>query len=98
MVLKNDGSFFFFFQLASETIAKYELPLPEVLQTLSKDQWKLMMKKAVREYWTRLLQSKVEIKSTFDRCNTVALHVGLTHPVWNSVKWTLREPQSKHVC
>ena len=75
--VENDGSFF---QFASETIEKYELPLPGVLQTLSKDQWKLTMKKVVREYWTRLLQSEAEIRSTLDRCNIVA------HPVWDSVK------------
>ena len=54
---------YFFFQLASETIEKYELPSPEVLQTLSKDQGELTMKKAVREYWTRLLQSEAEAMS-----------------------------------
>ena len=36
--------------------------------------------------WTRLLQREAEIRSTLDRCNIVALHVGLTHPVWDSVK------------
>ena len=71
----------FFFQLASETIEKYELH-----QTLSKGQWKLTMKKAVREYWTRLLRSEAEIRSTLDRCNIVVLHVGSTHLTWDSVK------------
>ena len=47
---------------------RYGLPDTETLKTLSKDQWKLMVKKAIRQHWTEQLCGEAETKSTLERC------------------------------
>lgn len=83
LVLQNEGSFF---RLASEAIERYDLPPIEELQKLSKDQWKSVTKKAVREYWTSQLQEEAASKSTLNHCHVMVLRMGLTHPIWDSVQ------------
>ena len=64
---------------------RYELPTVEEVQSLNKEQWKLTVKKAVKNYWTQLLQNEAETKSTLEWCAISSLQVGLTHPVWDTV-------------
>ena len=49
IILKNNGSFY---QRVLETMERYGLPDTETLKTLSKDQWILIVKKAIRQHWT----------------------------------------------
>ena len=83
IILKNDGSFY---QRVLDTMERYGLPDTETLKTLSKDQWKLIVKKAIRQHWTEQLRSEAETKSTLERCAISALRVGVTHSVWGTVK------------
>ena len=84
--LQNEGGFFFFFSGVSEAIERYDLPPIEELQKLSKDQWKSVAKKAIRENWTNLLQEEAASKSTLGHCHIMVLRIGLTHLVWDSVQ------------
>ena len=81
--LQNEGSFF---RLVSEAIERYALPPIEELQKLSKDQWKSVAKKAVREYWTNLLQVEAVSKITLGHRHVMVLRIGLTYPVWDSLQ------------
>ena len=69
-----------------ETMERYGLPDTETLKTLSKDQWKLIVRKAIRQDWTEQLRSEAETKSTMERCAISALRVGVTHSVWDTAK------------
>ena len=82
IILKNNGSFY---QRVLETMERYELPDTETLKTLSKDQWKLIVKKAIRQQWTEQLCGEAETKSTLERCAISALRVGVTHSAWDTV-------------
>ena len=65
MPMKNQGSIF---KQIMETMERYELPTLEEVQSLNKEQWKLKVKKAVKNYWTQLLQNEAETKSTLEWC------------------------------
>ena len=57
---------------------------------ISKDQWKINTKRAVRKYWTERLRLEYE-KSTLKYCNIPCLQIGRTHHVWDSIESTRLE-------
>ena len=81
--LKQEGSFF---KYIPGLIEKYCLPSPEEILLLSKEEWKLLVKRRLRVYWTEQLREEAEEKSTLERCHLDSLHIGVTHPVWETVK------------
>ena len=53
---------------------------------LNKEGWKLLVKGTLRVYWTEQLREEAGEKSTLERCHLNSLHMGFTHPVWDTVK------------
>ena len=72
--------------LLYELVEKYDLPPPSEITHLSKEQWKILVKKTIRCYWTEQLQREAGEKSKLERCHLDILHLGITHRVWDSVK------------
>ena len=66
-------------------LKKYELPGIDSLcnMDISKDQWKINTKRAVRKYWTEGLRLEAYEKSTLKYCNISCLQIGRTHHVWD---------------
>ena len=83
ITLLQDGSFF---EHVSGLLEKYSLPVPEKIVKMSREAWKLLVKKTLRVYWTKQLREEAGEKSTLERCHLDSLHMGTTHPVWNTVK------------
>ena len=52
-VMQHEGSFF---KIILELAEKYDLPTPNEMKNISKEQWKIMIKKTFRCYWTEQLQ------------------------------------------
>ena len=79
-----------FFTRVKHILTKYELPDIDSICELdiSKDQWKIKTKNAVRKYWTERLRQEAGEKSTLQYCNTTGLRIGQTHPVWDTVQST----------
>ena len=80
--LQNDGSFF---KNVRELIERYELPPPSEMRNMSRDQWKIRVKRTLRCYWTEQLQREAGDKSTLKYCNLDSMLMGTTHPVWDTV-------------
>ena len=73
-----------FFTRVQRMLKKYELPGIDSLcnMDISKDQWKINTKRAVRKYWTEKLRLEAYEKSTLKYCNISCLQIGRTHHVW----------------
>ena len=82
--LQNDGSFF---KNVREHIERYELPPLSEMRNMSRDQWKIRVKRTLRYYWTELhvLQREAGDMSTSKYCNLDSMLMGTTHPVWDTV-------------
>ena len=81
-MLKQNGSFFGYI---AGVIEKYHLPSANEILLLSKEGWKLLVKKTLRVYWEDQLRKEAEKKSTLERCHLDSFHIGSTHPVWDTV-------------
>ena len=66
-------------------IEKYNLPSVDEILILSKEGWKLLVKRTLRVYWEDQVRKEAEKKSTLERCHLVSFHIGSTHPVWDTV-------------
>ena len=68
-------------------LEKYQLPSLEELKIKqpSKDSWKSTVKEAVNKYWSELLKTEAQEKSTLQYLDINGLKIGETHPVWNSL-------------
>ena len=82
--LENPLSYFCRVQCVLE---KYQLPSLEELKIKhpSKDSWKCTVKEAVNKYWSELLKTEAQEKSTLQYLDINGLKIGETHPVWNSL-------------
>ena len=58
---------------------------------ISKGQWKIKTKTAVKKYWSETLRLEATEKSTIQYCNISCLGIGQTHPVWDSLESTRLE-------
>jgi hypothetical protein len=67
-------------------LSKYDLPTAwQVFSTRpSKDNWKLLVRRAVRNYWIHRITTDAEKKSTLEYLNINAYDPGRLHPVWSS--------------
>ena len=83
ITLLQDGSFF---EHVSGLLEKYSLPVPEKIVKMSREAWKLLVKQTLRVYWTKQFREEAGEKSTLEHCHLDSLHMGTTHPVWNTVK------------
>ena len=82
--LENPLSYFCRVQCVLE---KYQLPSLEelIIKHPSKDSWKCTVKEAVNKYWSELLKTEAQEKSTLQYLDINGLKIGETHPVWNSL-------------
>ena len=71
----------------SEILDLYQLPpLEHLYNNLpTKEVWKTTVKNAVFKYWTTILRSDLQNKSTMSFCNIHHLSVGKVHHVWDSI-------------
>ena len=81
-MLKQNGSFYGYI---ADAIEKYYLPSADEILLLSKEGWKLLLKRTLRVYWEDQLRKEAEKKSTLERCHLDCFHIGSTHPVWDTV-------------
>ncbi len=58
---------------------------------MSKDNWKLLVKKQVKNYWSSRLREDVSMKKTMNLCCVRQLQIGTTHPVWDTVESNLTD-------
>ena len=79
-----------FFTRVKHILAKYELPDIDSIcdMNISKDQWKIRTKTAIRKYWSEKLCLEAHEKSTLKYCNISYLQIGQTHQVWDSLEST----------
>ena len=66
----------------------YQLPSLRKLRTEipTKEQWKILVKRAVNEFWTDKLSTEAADKSTLCYLNTEPLKIGQTHSLWSSLE------------
>ena len=57
----------FFFKHKAVLTEKYDLPPPEVILLLNKENWKLLIKRTVRDCLTEQLREVAEERSTLER-------------------------------
>ena len=67
-------------------LAKYDLPTAwQVFSTKpSKDNWKLLVKRAIRDHWRQRIISGADEKSTLEYLNHDTYNPGSLHPLWLS--------------
>ena len=58
---------------------------------ISKEQWKIKTKTAIKKYWSKTLRLEAAEKLTLQYCNISCLGIGQTHPVWDSLEFTWLE-------
>ncbi|MCG8033679.1 MAG: endonuclease/exonuclease/phosphatase family protein [Candidatus Thiodiazotropha taylori] len=82
-----------FFTRVHCMLDKYGLPGIDSICNLdiSKDQWKIKTKCAIRQYWSEKLRLDAYEKSTLKYCNIPCLQIGQTHHVWDSIESTRLE-------
>ena len=82
-----------FFTRVKKILSKYELPDMDSIceMDISKEQWKIKTKTAVKKYWSETLRLEATEKSTLQYCNISCLGIGQTHPVWDSLESTRLE-------
>ena len=71
----------------------YELPDMDSIceMNISKEQWKIKTKTAVKKYWSATLRLEAAETSTLQYCNISCLGIGQTHPVWDPLESTRLE-------
>ena len=77
-----------FYSRAQDILAQYNLPHLQDLQSKLdiKEKWKLLVKRAVNEFWTEKLRSEAREKSTLKYLNIDSLTIGKTHSVWKTLE------------
>ena len=78
----NEDSFFFTIR---QILSQYKLPLISQLKNNlpSKYNWKILVKKAVQQYWTNMFKEEAVQKSTLKFLAIEKLQLGEHHPLWN---------------
>ena len=80
--MQHEGSFF---RNILELVEKYELPPPNEMKHISKEQWKIQLKKTFRCYWTEHLQREAGEKSMLKCVHLDIMHRGTSNPVRDTV-------------
>ncbi len=80
-----------FFTRCSQIIERYCLPSTDKIKFMSKNVWKQLVKKKVRNYWSTQLLDDVSTKTTMNFCCINELKIGHTHPVWDTVNSNLTD-------
>ena len=77
-----------FFTRVKQILIKYELPDIDSVcdMNISKEQWKVKTKVAVKKYWSEKLRLEATEKSTLKYFNSLCLQIGQTHPDWDSLE------------
>ena len=82
-----------FYSRVQKILDTYQLPSLQKLQTdiPTKEQWKILVKRAVNEFLTDKLSTEAVDKSTLCYLNIEPLKIGQTHPLWSSLESTVSD-------
>ena len=81
----NEYSFFY---MVAQVLEQYSLPsLSNIMASdIRKKQWKILCKRAVTSYWTRLYRDDIKNKNTLKYLLVRGLRVGHSHLVWQDLR------------
>ena len=78
---------FSFFHTVANVLEQYGLPTLSNLMAsdIGKEQWKILCKKAIASYWTKLYGDDIKTKKTLKYLSVRGLRVGHSHLVWQNL-------------